>query len=142
MSIRNVPAGRLIKAQEMFRRRAYQNSLIIVYVIVCQRCRAIDVESPALPNTLIIVHVGVGQCCRAIDVESPTILPTMNTLSHVTFQLGGSKFKESSKYEHTYASFSNTLVSVSVAVPAMWSPPPSNCQRNREHAYRSSGAEP
>ena len=38
--------------------------------------------------SLISVHVGVGQCCRAIDVESPTILPTMNTLSHVTFQRG------------------------------------------------------
>ena len=85
--------------------------------------------------SLISGHVGVGQCCRAIDVESPTILPTMKTLSRVTFQRGGYKFKESSKYEHTYlASFWYTLVSVSVAVPAMWSPPPSNCQRNHEHA--------
>eukprot|EP00964_Phaeocystis_antarctica_P044200 scaffold25400_cov73-Phaeocystis_antarctica.AAC.1 len=29
--------------------------------------------------SLISVHVGVGQRCRAIDVESPAILPTMNT---------------------------------------------------------------
>ena len=30
-------------------------------------------------GSLIVVHVGVGQRCRALDVESPAPLPTMST---------------------------------------------------------------
>eukprot|EP00964_Phaeocystis_antarctica_P066070 scaffold39905_cov80-Phaeocystis_antarctica.AAC.4 len=33
--------------------------------------------------SFILVHVGVGQRCRARDVESPALLPTMST-RHVT----------------------------------------------------------
>ena len=29
--------------------------------------------------SLISIHVGVGQRCRARDVESPAVLPTMST---------------------------------------------------------------
>ena len=94
-----------MKVQGMFRRRAHLNTLILVYVGVGQRCRALDVESPAILPTistrnvpagrwmnvqgrferrahkvsLIRVHVGVGQRCRAEDVESPAPLPTVST---------------------------------------------------------------
>ena len=104
-SARNVPAGRWMKVQGMFEGRADIGSPIIVHVGVGQRCRAEDVESPAILPTksarnvpagrwmkvqgmfegradigsLIIVHVGVGQRCRAPDEESPAILPTMST---------------------------------------------------------------
>ena len=48
---RNVPAGRWMKVQGMFERRADIGSLIAVHVGVDQRCRAFDVESSApLPN--------------------------------------------------------------------------------------------
>ena len=79
--------------------RAHIVSLILIHVGVGQRCRATDVESPAiLPTTstrnvpagrwmeaqeqfkrrahissLIIVHVGVGQRCRARNGESPAL---------------------------------------------------------------------
>ena len=53
MSTRDVPAGRWMRAQGGFNRRAHLS--------------------------LIIVHVGVGQRCRAPDEESPAILPTMST---------------------------------------------------------------
>ena len=53
-STHNVPAGRWIEAQGQFKRRAHLASLILV-------------------------HVGVGQRCRARDVESPAILPTVST---------------------------------------------------------------
>eukprot|EP00964_Phaeocystis_antarctica_P084409 scaffold53140_cov64-Phaeocystis_antarctica.AAC.3 len=33
----------------------------------------------AHPASPILVNVGVGQRCRAQDVESPAILPTMST---------------------------------------------------------------
>eukprot|EP00964_Phaeocystis_antarctica_P023625 scaffold13193_cov60-Phaeocystis_antarctica.AAC.3 len=52
MSTRNVPAGCWMKLQGQFKGRAHRGSLIRVHVGVCQRCRAIDVESPAiLPTT-------------------------------------------------------------------------------------------
>ena len=105
MSTRNVPAGRWMRVQGMFERRVDLVSPIVVHVGVGQRCRAEDVESPAILPTksarnvpagrwmkvqgmfegradigsLIIVHVGVGQRCRAIDEESPAILPTVST---------------------------------------------------------------
>eukprot|EP00964_Phaeocystis_antarctica_P030641 scaffold17321_cov70-Phaeocystis_antarctica.AAC.2 len=56
MSTRNVPAGRWMKVQGKFKRRAHGSSLILVHVGVGQRCRA-----------------------RVIDVESSAILPTMST---------------------------------------------------------------
>ena len=54
MRTRDVPAGRWTRAQGGFNRRAN-------------------------PISLVLVHVGVGQRCRAPDVESPAILPTMST---------------------------------------------------------------
>ena len=63
----------------MFNRRAHKASPISVHVGVGQRCRAVDVESPAIPFSLVLVHVGVGQRSRARDVEPPAILPTMST---------------------------------------------------------------
>ena len=50
-------AGRWIKVQGMFERRAH------------------------IESNLISVHVGIGQRCRAreADEESPAILPTMST---------------------------------------------------------------
>eukprot|EP00964_Phaeocystis_antarctica_P079572 scaffold49583_cov71-Phaeocystis_antarctica.AAC.3 len=55
MSAGNVPLGRWMKVQGMFKR-------------------------PAHPVVgLIIVHVGVSQRCRAIDKESSAPLPTMST---------------------------------------------------------------
>eukprot|EP00964_Phaeocystis_antarctica_P142533 scaffold107811_cov66-Phaeocystis_antarctica.AAC.2 len=45
---RNVPAGRCVRTQGRFNRRAHNVSLILVHIGVGQRCRAaIDVESPA-----------------------------------------------------------------------------------------------
>ena len=68
----------------------------------------------------ILVHVGVDQRCRAhqTDKESPTLLPAMST--HDAFQrerwMGAqARFN---RHKHTLiASFSYTLVSVSVAMP-------------------------
>eukprot|EP00964_Phaeocystis_antarctica_P077887 scaffold48398_cov67-Phaeocystis_antarctica.AAC.2 len=54
MSTRNVPAARWMKVHGQFERRLH-------------------------PLGLISVHVGVGQRCRAPNVESPAILPTMST---------------------------------------------------------------
>jgi hypothetical protein len=85
-------------------------SLILVHIGVGKRCRAADVESPAILPSMstrhapagrwmraqgifnrrahmvspILVHVGVGQRCRAADHgESPAILPTMSTVAHI-----------------------------------------------------------
>eukprot|EP00964_Phaeocystis_antarctica_P074239 scaffold45596_cov72-Phaeocystis_antarctica.AAC.1 len=126
-STRYVPAGRWMKVQGMFKRRAHLASLISV-------------------------DVGVGQRCRAKDCKSPSVtLPTMNTRS-----VPAGRWMEaqgSSKYEHAHgeattlqvararsetplgrwmrvegqfkgertvlARFSYTLVLVSVAVPSM-----------------------
>ena len=100
MSTRNVPAGRWMKVQAMFKTRAHMASPILVHIGVGQRCRAINEESPAILPTvrtrnvparrwmkaqemfkrradsvsLISVHLGVGQRCRARDVESPAII--------------------------------------------------------------------
>eukprot|EP00964_Phaeocystis_antarctica_P004635 scaffold2497_cov62-Phaeocystis_antarctica.AAC.3 len=57
----DVSAGRWMKVQGQFERRAHNGSLIII-------------------------HVGIGQRCHTEDVESPAILPTTST--HVTFQRG------------------------------------------------------
>ncbi len=116
MSTRDVQAGRWVRAQERFNRRAHPSSLILVHVGVGQRCRARDVESPATlptmstrdvqagrwvraqerfnrrahPSSLILVHVGVGQRCRARDVQSPAPLPTMSTRDVSSGALGES----------------------------------------------------
>ena len=77
------------------------------------------VQRRAHLRCLIRVHVGVGQCCRAVDGESPALQAKSE---HVTFHWGdGGNVAEGSKSEHTdrVASFSYTLVLVSVAVPAM-----------------------
>jgi hypothetical protein len=44
-----------------------------IHVGVGQRCRAVDVESPARRGCSVRIHVGVGQRCRAVDVESPAL---------------------------------------------------------------------
>ena len=101
ISTRNVPAGHWMKVQGYFKWRAHPGSLIGVHVGVGQRCRAHDVESPAILPTMnkrnvpaghwmivqgnfrrrahlasfIRVHVDVGQRCRVLNVESPAGLP-------------------------------------------------------------------
>eukprot|EP00964_Phaeocystis_antarctica_P014591 scaffold8060_cov82-Phaeocystis_antarctica.AAC.1 len=77
MSTRNVPLGRWRKCLGKGRRRAH-------------RLRGVR------------IHVGVGQRCRAPDVESPAILPIMNTrnvpagqwkVSRFEIEAGPCKFK-------------------------------------------------
>eukprot|EP00964_Phaeocystis_antarctica_P032546 scaffold18430_cov61-Phaeocystis_antarctica.AAC.2 len=103
MRTRNVPAGRWTKVQRMFERQADIVSPIIVHVGVGQRCRAIDVESPALLPTTSTRNVPAGRWmkrCRAIDVESPAMLPTMST-RNVPAGRWMKVPKEGSKGEHT-----------------------------------------
>ena len=66
--------------------------------------------------------------------------PVCKRRAHETFQRGaGGMVPAGSKLEHTeVATFSYTLVLVSVAVPSMRSPPPSPCRS--ELTQRSSGA--
>ena len=63
---------------------------------------------------LIGVHIGVGQCCRACNVESPTAaLPTVSTRTIQAEQ----RRELPVLCKALTASFSNTLVLVSVASP-------------------------
>ena len=69
------------------------------------------------------IHVGVGQRCGASDGESTTL--QANKAKRVTFHRGdGRKVRamqkvKKSKHTDPFASFSYTLVLVSVAVPQM-----------------------
>ena len=92
--------GRWMNVQRKIKRRAHIASSIGIHVDVCQRCRAHDVESPALPamstrnvpagrwikglgkgrrrgahpsRSLIRVDVGVGQRRRAKHSKSSTL---------------------------------------------------------------------
>ena len=103
---RNVPSGRWMKVQGMFKRRAHIVSLVLVHVGVGQCCRARDGKSPSLPGrasectsrssrcwrkdpdkgrrrahrgSLIRIHVGVDQRCCATNPEPPATLPTTST---------------------------------------------------------------
>eukprot|EP00964_Phaeocystis_antarctica_P107180 scaffold71942_cov69-Phaeocystis_antarctica.AAC.2 len=57
----STPAGRWMKVQGIFKRRAHLASLILVHVRVGQRCRARDVESSAVLPTMSTRNVPAGR---------------------------------------------------------------------------------
>ena len=117
-----------------------------IHVGVGQRCRAIDVESPALPASPVRIHVGVGQRCRAMDVESPA-LPAASarsaSIGAIERYMHGFNSAQSSRSPATNAP-------QTVSIPSgrrmevqgrfkMQAPTPAICAHTRQHTGNSAG---
>ena len=69
----NVPAGRWVIVQGNFRRRAHIASFISVHVGVGQRCRALDVDSPATLPTMSTRNVSAGRWMQVQETGEHTL---------------------------------------------------------------------
>eukprot|EP00964_Phaeocystis_antarctica_P058455 scaffold34678_cov71-Phaeocystis_antarctica.AAC.3 len=58
--------------------QAYITSDVVMDIAAFKVSHSAGCDKDATAS-LIIIHIGVGQRCRARDVESPAILPTMST---------------------------------------------------------------